>query len=207
MAKRLKAMGNPNYKNGFEVTIHETMFDYPRKIKKPLFIFVNSMSDLLHSEVPDKTVIDLVQIMKETPWHTYQILTKRSDRILEIEKELSWPDNVWLGVSVESQDYSYRIEHLKASTAKTKFLSIEPLLGPLGTPNFQGIDWVIVGGESGPFARKMEKEWVTPIRDMCIKESIPFFFKQWGGYNKKKNGRLLEGLVWEQMPNLVLATN
>lgn len=200
MAKRLKAMGQSNYKNGFQVTLHEHMLSRPLQWKTPQTIFVNSMSDLFHENVPFTFVADVFNIMTKASWHNFQILTKRSNRLLELSESLNWPPNVWMGVSVENSDYTYRIEHLRQSAATTKFLSLEPLLGPLNNLNLNGIDWVIVGGESGPKARPMKQEWVIQIRDQCLDANVPFFFKQWGGKNKKKAGRQLEGRTWSQMP-------
>lgn len=202
MAKRLKAMGQLNYKNGFELAVHEKSLELPKKMKKPHTIFVNSMSDLFHSEVEDTFIYKVFEVMNDTPRHIYQVLTKRAERLPDINKFLDWTENVWMGVSVENKDYKSRINLLRKTDAHIKFLSIEPLLGPLGKLNLKGIHWVIVGGESGPGARPMKKEWVLEVRDQCIEQNIPFFFKQWGGVNKKKNGRLLEGSTWSQMPDV-----
>lgn len=200
MAKRLKAMGQPNYANGFEVTIHEHMLDRPLHWKTPQTIFVNSMSDLFHEDVPLSYITEVFDVMTKASWHNFQVLTKRSNRLVELNESLSWPTNVWMGVSVENSNYTYRVEHLRKCSAKTKFLSLEPLLGPLKDLNLDDIDWVIVGGESGPNARPMKQEWVIQIRDQCVGATVPFFFKQWGGKNKKKSGRQLEGRTWSQMP-------
>lgn len=200
MAKRLKAMGQPNYANGFEVTIHEHMLDRPLHWKTPQTIFVNSMSDLFHEDVPLSYITEVFNIMTKASWHNFQVLTKRSNRLVELNESLSWPTNVWMGVSVENSNYTYRVDHLRKCSAKTKFLSLEPLLGPLKDLKLDGIDWVIVGGESGPNARPMKQEWVIQIRDQCVSANVPFFFKQWGGKNKKKSGRQLEGRTWSQMP-------
>ena len=205
MAKRLQAMGQPNYRNGFQVTLHEHMLERPLKWKKPQKIFVNSMSDLFHEEIPFEFISRIFDIMEKAYWHQFQVLTKRSTRLLELHDQIDWPNNVWMGVSVENQKYAYRIDHLRQTLAKTKFLSLEPLLGPLHDLNLKDIDWVIVGGESGPGARPVNKEWVMHIRDQCLTNNVPFFFKQWGGFHKKKTGRLLEGRTWEQMPIAVAA--
>ena len=200
MALRLQAMGQPNYANGFKLTMHEHMLELPLRWKKPQMIFVNSMSDLFHEEVPLEFIQRIFDVMRRASWHTFQILTKRSRRLLELNPEIEWPVNVWMGVSVENQDYTFRIDHLRQTDAHVKFLSLEPLLGPLPNLDLRGIDWVIVGGESGPRARPIRKEWVTDIRDQCLAANVPFFFKQWGGFHKKRAGRLLEGRTWDGMP-------
>ncbi|MCD6217408.1 phage Gp37/Gp68 family protein [bacterium] len=200
MAKRLKAMDNPSYANGFEVTLHERILDYPLKWKKPQMIFVNSMSDLFHKKVPVGFIDKIFDVMCRAEWHQFQLLTKRSGRMQKLNSRLPWRSNIWMGVSIENEDYTYRIEHLVKTNAKIKFLSLEPLIGPLQNLNLDGIDWVIVGGESGPKARPMNPEWVVDIRDQCLKAGVPFFFKQWGGVNKKKAGRILEDKTWDQMP-------
>jgi protein gp37 len=200
MAKRLKAMENPSYENGFEVTLHERILDYPLKWKKPQMIFVNSMSDLFHKKVPVGFIDKIFDVMCRAEWHQFQILTKRSGRMQKLNSRLPWQSNMWMGVSIENEDYTYRIEHLVKTNAKIKFLSLEPLIGPLKNLNLDGIDWVIVGGESGPKARPMNPDWVVDIRDQCLKTGVPFFFKQWGGVNKKKAGRILEDKTWDQMP-------
>ncbi len=200
MAKRLQAMGQANYANGFEVTLQEHMLERPLQLKKPQHIFVNSMSDLFHEKVPLEYILRVFDVMKHASWHNFQILTKRSERLLELNYELDWTDNIWMGVSVENNSYTSRIDHLRETEAKTKFLSLEPLLGPLNDLDLIGIDWVIVGGESGPGARPMKEEWVIDIRDQCVEAKIPFFFKQWGGVQKKKNGRRLQNRFWDQLP-------
>ena len=200
MARRLQAMGQPNYANGFKLTLHEHVLEYPLSWKKPQMVFVNSMSDLFHQVVPLDFIQKTFNIMRQAHWHTFQVLTKRSSRLVEIDKYIEWPPNVWMGVSVENIDYISRIDHLRTTQAHTKFLSLEPLLGPLPGLNLKGIDWVIVGGESGPGARPLQKTWVTDIRDQCQKARAPFFFKQWGGVRKKRNGRALEGRTWDEMP-------
>ena len=201
MAKRLQAMGKPAYQNGFQVTIHEELFEYPLQWKLPRLIFVNSMSDLFHEKVSDNTILRLFDVMNRASWHTFQVLTKRAERLSQISPSVQWTDNIWAGVSVENADYLHRIDYLRSTGAKVKFLSLEPLLGPMANLDLLGINWVIVGGESGPNARKMEPEWATEIRDACLQKDVPFFFKQWGGINKKKNGRLLEDRIWDQMPS------
>jgi protein gp37 len=202
MAHRLQAMGQSNYRDGFKVSLHERMLALPLEWKKPRMIFVNSMSDLFHKEVPTPFINKTFDVMRKASWHTFQVLTKRSDRLREIEETIRIPKNVWLGVSVECEDYLYRIDDLRAIHAPVKFLSLEPLIGPLPGLNLDGVDWVIVGGESGPGARPMQEEWVTEIRDTCLKVNVPFFFKQWGGVFKKRAGRVLEGRTWDEMPYL-----
>lgn len=200
MSHRLKAMGNPKYANAFDLTVHEDALDAPLRMKTPRMIFVNSMSDLFHSGV----ALDFIQrafgVMKQASWHTFQVLTKRSSRLAELSEKLEWPENIWMGVSVETEDYTFRIDDLRTTAAATKFLSLEPLLGPLHGLDLNEIDWVIVGGESGPGARPMKEEWVTDIRDQCVAQGIPFFFKQWGGVQKKRAGRELEGRIWDDFP-------
>lgn len=200
MARRLKMMGQANYINGFQVTVHEHVLEYPLRWKKPQTIFVNSMSDLFHEEVPDYFIFKVFDIMKKAFWHQFQILTKRSERLKIIATKLNWPKNVWIGVSVENESVEYRIDDLRNIPAVIRFLSLEPLIGPLSSLELDNIDWVIVGGESGPRARLMKKEWVLQIKEQCIKQNVLFFFKQWGGINKKKNGRLLDGRTWDEMP-------
>lgn len=200
IAKRLQAMGQPNYVNGFRLTLHEYMLDRPLHWKSPRIIFVNSMSDLFHQDIPFDFILRVFDTMRQAHWHQFQILTKRSDYLLEVSPKINWPSNVWMGVSVENKDYTFRIDHLRATAANIKFLSLEPLLGPLPNLNLNGIDWVIVGGESGPGARPMLKEWVIDIRDQCLVAKVPFFFKQWGGVQKKKAGRVLQGKTWNEMP-------
>ncbi|MBN2328745.1 MAG: phage Gp37/Gp68 family protein [Candidatus Omnitrophica bacterium] len=200
MARRLHAMGQPNYRNGFRVTLHEHVLDQPLKWKQPQTIFVNSMSDLFHEDVPLDFIKKAFSVMKKASHHRFQVLTKRAKRLLELDSRLDWPPNVWMGVSVETVEYLDRIEQLKQTGASVKFLSLEPLLGPLSDLNLDGVDWVIVGGESGPGARPMQLDWVRDIREQCIHADVPFFFKQWGGINKKKNGRILDGRTWDEMP-------
>lgn len=202
LALRLQAMGQPNYANGFEVTLHDYALHLPLQWKKPQIIFVNSMSDLFHEKVPFEFILNVFQTMVWAHWHCFQVLTKRSERLVELSPRLPWETNIWMGVSVEKQSQACRIDHLRQTPAQVKFLSLEPLLGPLPSLNLTGMDWVIVGGESGPGARPMKAEWVKDIRDRCLAAGIPFFFKQWGGVWKKKNGRELEGRTWDEMPPL-----
>jgi len=200
MALRLLKMGQYKYRNGFKVTIHPDELEQPLKWKKPQVIFVNSMSDLFHEDVPDQFIYQMFETMQKASWHTFQILTKRSQRLASMAKRLPWPDNIWMGVSVENADYVHRLHDLGKVPCHVRFVSMEPLLGPISRFPHDKIDWVIVGGESGPKARPIEESWVIEIRNQCIKNSIPFFFKQWGGVNKKKAGRLLDGKFWEQSP-------
>ena len=202
MARRLKAMGQPNYRNGFKVTCHRHVLKMPLRWKKPQMVFVNSMSDLFHKDVPDDFVLDIFSTMQQAEQHQYQILTKRAERLAKLSPELPWQGNIWMGVTVEAADYKYRIDYLRFTGANIKFLSLEPLLGDLGELNLDEIDWVIVGGESGPGARPIEIDWVRSIREQCLAQHVPFFFKQWGGVNKKKNGRMLDGQTWDEMPEL-----
>lgn len=201
MAKRLQAMGHPNYEIGFKPAIHPESLDKPLTLKKAQMIFVNSMSDLFHKCVPLDFIKKVFNTMNRADWHTFQILTKRSQRLLEVQSELHWTFNIWMGVSVENSRFKYRIDQLRQTGAHIKFLSLEPLLGPLENLDLDGIDWVIVGGESGPYARPMKQEWVIDIKNQCQASGTPFFFKQWGGVFKKKNGRLLEGQTWDELPN------
>jgi protein gp37 len=200
MAKRLQAMGQANYANGFTVTLHDHMLAHPLRWKKPRTIFVNSMSDLFHESVPLEFIQRVFDVMRRAPQHRFQVLTKRSARLAEVHAELPWPVNVWMGVSVESAVVVDRVDDLRRVPAHTRFLSLEPLLGPLGELDLTGIHWVIVGGESGPRARPVREEWVREIRDACLTAHVPFFFKQWGGRNKKRAGRVLDGAVWDELP-------
>jgi len=200
LAHRLHLMGQPNYRNRFKLTLQPQMLDLPLRWKTPKRIFVNSMSDLFHKDVPTEYIKRVFDAMNEAHWHQYQILTKGSERVLELSKELEWAPQIWMGVSVETEKYKYRIDDLRNTRAHVKFLSLEPLLGSLGKLNLRGIDWAIVGGESGPGARAMDPEWVTEIRDQCVRADVAFFFKQWGGVQKKKTGRTLEGRTWDEMP-------
>ena len=200
MAARLQAMGSFRYRNGFEVTLQHDIVDLPLRWKQPKVIFVNSMSDLFHKDIPDDFIKRVFRTMELAHWHTFQILTKRSERLAEIAGNLTWPKNVWMGVSVESDEYTFRISDLKKVPAAVRFLSVEPLLGEIPRIQLRGIDWVIVGGESGPGSRPMEAAWVRQIRRKCKLQGVPFFFKQWGGRNKKAAGRMLDGRTWDEMP-------
>jgi protein gp37 len=200
LSKRLKAMGQSNYRNGFELTLQPQMLELPLHWKTPKRIFVNSMSDLFHKDVPTEYIKRVFNVMNRAHWHQFQVLTKRSQRVFELSKELPWAPQIWMGVSVESEQYRVRIDDLRKTGAHVKFLSLEPLLGSLGKLNLRGIDWAIVGGESGPAARPIDSNWVTDIRDQCVKAGVAFFFKQWGGVQKKKTGRTLEGRTWDEMP-------
>lgn len=204
LAERLQAMGQPNYRNGFELTIHERMLEAPLRWRRPQLVFVNSMSDLFHEDMPLDFVLRVFEIMRLAHWHVFQILTKRSERVRELDPVLPWPQNAWIGVSVESEKYTSRIDDLRLTRARVRFLSLEPLLGPLPRLDLRGIHWVIVGGESGPGARPMKPEWALSIRDQCLSARVPFFFKQWGGTRKKKTGRELEGRTWDEMPMVPL---
>jgi protein gp37 len=209
LAKRLKAMGSDKYQNdgdprtsgpGFAVTIHPTALDQPYSWRAPKVVFVNSMSDLFHARVPLEFIQDVIRVMAETPQHTYQVLTKRPLRALRLAEKLDWPPNLWLGVSIESQQTFHRVDHLRQIPAAVRFLSCEPLLAPLDGINLDGIHWVIAGGESGPNYRPMELGWARGIRDACVTAGVPFFFKQWGGRTPKALGRELDGELWDEMP-------
>lgn len=200
MSQRLQAMRQANYKNGFDLTLQPQMLELPASWRKPRRIFVNSMSDLFHPDVPADYIEGVFSVMQRAPWHRYQILTKRSDRLAALSERLEWHPSVWMGVSVESARYLYRVDDLRKTKAYVKFLSLEPLLGPLSGLELTGIDWVIVGGESGPNARPMDPRWVRMIRDQCIAGGVPFFFKQWGGVFKKRTGRILDGRTWDELP-------
>lgn len=200
MAHRLQAMGQPNYIDGFKVRTHEKVLSLPLRWKKPRTIFVNSMSDLFHEKVPVSFISKVFRVMERTPQHIFQVLTKRSENLRKLSKYLPWPDNVWMGVTVENKKHQQRIEDLRNTSAKIKFISFEPLLGPITKIDLKTIDWVIVGGESGPKARPVSSLWVEDVRDQCLIAQVPFFFKQWGGFNKKKAGRVLDGRTWDEMP-------
>ena len=200
MARRLKAMGQVKYRNGFDVTLHMASLEEPARWKKPRLVFVNSMSDLFHDAVPDGFIQEVFTVMAKSSIHTFQVLTKRPERVAAMSDRLLWTPNIWMGVSVENADYVGRIDLLKQTGAHVKFLSLEPLLGPLPALMLDGIDWVITGGESGPHSRFVDPEWILDIRLQCVVSETPFFFKQWGGTNKKKAGRLLDGQEWNQMP-------
>ncbi|MGI8938110.1 MAG: DUF5131 family protein [Iamia sp.] len=210
MAGRLKAMGQVKYQNdgnprtsgpGFRLTLHPDTLDLPRRWAKPRMIFVNSMSDLFHPDVPVSFIREVIDVMATTPQHTYQVLTKRSKRLATLADQLIWPPNLWMGVSVESQPYAFRADHLRAVPAAVRFLSLEPLLGPVDV-GLDDIHWVIAGGESGPVARPVAEGWITAIRDTCMASDTPFFFKQWGGRTPKAHGRLLKGRTWDEYPTL-----
>jgi len=205
MSRRLKAMGVEKYANEFKLTIHEDELDTPNEWKKPRVVFVNSMSDLFHKDVPIEFIQKVFRVMRENPQHVFQILTKRSDILLYYDSEgwLEWSHNIWMGVSVEQKKEMIRINHLQQTHARVKFLSCEPLIGALPNMNLDTIDWVIVGGESGRTPRPMKKEWVMDIKTQCEEQNVAFFFKQWGGTNKKKAGRMLEGKTWDEMPEII----
>ncbi len=206
MAFRLRAMGQAAYRNGFEVTLQEKALELPLRWKTPQVIFVNSMSDLFHEEIPEEFILKVFDVMNRAHWHTFQILTKRPERLAELDIRLPWARNIWMGVSVENARYTHRIELLRNSAAHIKFLSLEPLLGPISSLDLREIDWVIVGGESGPRSRPIQEDWVIDIRDQCRRQNVPFFFKQWGGANKKKAGRILKGRTWDEMPQVAELT-
>lgn len=200
-ALRLKKMGTKKYSHGFKLTFHPDAMEYPLTLKQPRMIFVNSMSDLFHKDIPFTFIEKVFDIMKQAYWHQYQILTKRSDRLREFGTYFGrFPDNVWIGVSVETAEYKKRIEDLRNVDAKIHFLSLEPLLGPLGRLSLQNIEWVIAGGESGPNFRECKPDWVRDIRAQCTAVGVPFFFKQWGGVTSKSGGRTLDGKIWSEFP-------
>ncbi len=200
MALRLRAMKNPKYRNGFELTVHRDTLNQPAAWRKPRTVFVNSMSDMFHEALNPADIHEIFQIMKENELHTFQVLTKRAENLRHLSTQLTWTDNIWMGVTVESAAYLPRIESLRECGARVKFLSFEPLLDAVGKVSLNGIDWVIAGGESGPKARLTQEAWIVEIRDQCIAQEVPFFFKQWGGTNKKKSGRELAGRIWNEMP-------
>ena len=210
MSKRLKAMGSEKYQNdgdprtsgpGFGVTIHPQTLNEPKRWRSRRVVFVNSMSDLFHARVPLDYIREVFDVMRETPQHTYQVLTKRSLRLKRIAPKLDWPENLWMGVSVESSSVLDRVDHLREVPAAVRFLSCEPLLGPLTNINLEGIGWVIAGGESGPNYRPMDINWAREIRDACTIAEVAFFFKQWGGQTPKAMGRELDGQLWDEMPS------
>ena len=201
MACRLQAIGHPHYRNGFRVSLHEDALELPLRWSRPKAIFVNSMSDLYHCDVPLGFVSKVFGVMRQAHWHRYQILTKRAERLAELNDKLSWAPNIWQGVTVEHPDHAHRIDLLRETDAHIKFLSLEPLLAPMPRLRLHGINWVIVGGESGPGARPMAADWVTDIRDQCRKAGVAFYFKQWGGVFKKRHGRTLDGRTWDEMPD------
>lgn len=200
MTRRLQAMGIEKYKDGFTVRTHEDSLHIPYSWKGSKVVFVNSMSDLFHPEVPFEFIVKVFEVMNNTPQHTYQVLTKRADRLFEVHHKLNWTNNIWMGVSVEDKRVVDRVDFLRETNAKIKFLSCEPLIGPLASINLQDIDWVIVGGESGRKARPIHELWVWEIRQQCQEQGVAFFFKQWGGVNKKKAGRDLGGRTYDEMP-------
>jgi len=201
MAHRLQAMGNPSYRNGFDVAVHPRLLDRPKKWRAPKLIFVNSLSDLFLRDIPFEFVQRIFAVMNECSQHVFQVLTKRPCAAMEYADRLKWTDNIWLGATVEMNSVRDRIRFLRNVPAAVRFLSLEPLLGRIPRLPLTKIDWVIVGGESGPGARPMKTEWVREIRDRCVEREVPFFFKQWGGTNKKKAGRILDGRIWAQMPD------
>lgn len=201
LALRLRAMGQPRYAQGFAVATHEDALRLPLTWKRPRMVFVNSMSDLFHEDIADDFVLKVFGVMVDAPWHKFQVLTKRSARLREMNSLLPWSSHIWMGVTVEDESCLQRVDDLRRTNAAVKFLSIEPMLGPLSGLDLTGIDWVIVGGESGPNARPMESKWVTEVRDSCQQAGVPFFFKQWGGVNRKKTGRVLDGRTWDEIPN------
>ena len=205
MANRLKCMRSEKYVNGFELTLHPETLEEPYKWKKPRMVFVNSMSDMFHEDIPLEYIKQVFRVMNENPQHTFQVLTKRAEKLNKYASELTWTKNIWMGVTVENRDVMYRIDLLSDTPAGTKFLSCEPLLSPLYNMNLKKIDWVIVGGESGSGARPIKKEWVDDIKTQCEKADVAFFFKQWGGTNKKKTGRELDGKIYSQMPKIISA--
>jgi len=200
MAKRLKGMGQYNYRNGFKVTLQPHMLDRPHEWKSPRNIFVNSMSDVFHRDVPEDYIKEVFAEMHKASHHTFKVLTKRSERLAQLSSKLEWTENIWMGVSMENADYLYRADHLRQVSAAVRFLSLEPLLGPIPELDLSDIDWVIVGGESGPGSRPIKREWVLDILSICKTSQVPFFFKQWGGVNKKKAGRLLNGRTFDGTP-------
>ena len=200
MAHRLQAIGQKNYARGFELALQPHMLELPLRWKRPQIVFVNSMSDLFHRDVPLEYIQRVFEVMRRAHWHTFQVLTKRAERLAELDADIEWPENVWMGVSVESDAYRERIDALRRTRARVRFLSLEPLLGPLERLDLMGMDWVIVGGESGPGARPMRPEWVHDLRGQCQRAGVPFFFKQWGGPNKKRTGRILDGRTWDELP-------
>lgn len=203
MAMRLKAMGTPKYANGFEVTLHEDCLSEPYSWKKPKVIFVNSMSDLFHEDIPFSFIDKVFKVMNENPQHIFQVLTKRAELLLEYSKKLNWTSNIWMGVTVEDIKAKRRIDYLRETNAAVKFLSCEPLISDLGNLDLQKINWVIVGGESGPKSRPIKEDWVLDIFNQCKSVDIPFFFKQWGGVNKKKTGKKLQGEIYHEMPEII----
>lgn len=205
MSKRLQAMGQKKYRNGFKLTLHPETLTIPYTWKKPKIVFVNSMSDLFHKDIPLDYIHEVFRVMKENHMHTFQVLTKRADILAQYSPLLDWAPNIWMGVSVENEKVINRIDYLRSTSSFIKFLSFEPLIAPLPNLNLYNIDWIIVGGESGPKARPMKKEWVIDIRNQCKEAGVKFFFKQWGGFNKKKAGRKLEGKTYDEMPEMKIS--
>ncbi len=204
MSRRLQAMGVDKYRDNFQVRIHEKELETPYRWKRSKVVFVNSMSDLFHKDVPLGFIQKVFKVMRDNPQHVFQVLTKRADRLLELNSKLKWSHNIWMGVSVEDEKVETRIDYLRNTDAKVKFLSLEPLIGPLSNLNLEKIDWVIVGGESGHKPRPMHSDWVLDIQEQCERNEVAFFFKQWGGKNKKKNGRILNGKTYDEMPEIEL---
>jgi protein gp37 len=202
MAKRLQGMGVAKYANDFEVTPHPDVLEDPFTWKKPRLIFVNSMSDLFHEKIPVAYLRQIFDVMRRADWHVFQILTKRAERLAKMAPRIDWPPNVWMGVTVESARFTHRIDLIRETGAAIKWLSMEPLLSEVPDMNLSGIDWIVVGGESGPGARPMRKEWAVDIQRQCREQNVHFFFKQWGGVNKKKTGRRLNGRIYDAMPDL-----
>jgi len=203
MALRLQRMGNKRYSNGFQITLHYDLLSHPLKWKSPKMIFVNSMSDLFHEDVPIAFIKTIFKTIKNAHWHTFQVLTKRAKRLSDLSSELEWPKNLWIGVTIESGKYSFRADLLRKVPAHVRFISFEPLIGPVNDIDFTGINWAIVGGESGPGCRIIKKEWVKEILSICRRQNVHFFFKQWGGVNKKKTGRILDGKIYDEMPPIL----
>ena len=204
MSKRLQAMGIEKYRDNFKVRAHEEALNAPYTWKKPKVVFVNSMSDLFHDDVPLGFIQKVFNVMRENPHHVFQVLTKRAERLLDLSGKLKWSHNIWMGVSVENQKMEHRIDFLRKTQARVKFLSLEPLIGSLSNLNLKNIDWVIVGGESGHKPRPMNVDWVIDIQEQCENHDVAFFFKQWGGKNRKKNGRVLNGKTYDEMPEIEL---
>lgn len=204
-AERWRGVPGHPYEQGFDLRLWPDRLEIPFTWRRPRTIFVNSMSDLFHEKVPLEFIHRVFRTMRRTPWHTYQVLTKRSKELADLAPKLIWPSNVWMGVSIETAEYLWRADHLRTVSSAVRFLSLEPLLGPLGTFDLSGIHWVIVGGESGPGARAIKPEWVREIREQCYVAGVPFFFKQWGGVQKKRNGRVLDGQTWDDMPQAISA--
>ena len=202
MSRRLQAMGVAKYRDGFSVAVHPSVLRDPLRWRKPRLVFVNSMSDLFHQAVSTAFIEAVFEVMNQASHHTFQVLTKRPARVSELNSRLQWTPNIWLGTSIESEDWLHRLDFLRDTGARTKFLSLEPLLGPLPGLTLDGVDWVIAGGESGPGARPIHPDWVRGIRDHCVGNAVPFFFKQWGGVFKKRTGRTLDGRVWDQFPEI-----